>query len=343
MAFGTPYKNYEKQPHLVRYADDLVILHKNLEVIIKAKEILENWLKPIGLELKPSKTRICHTLKETEGEEAGFNFLGFNIRHYETSRLKKLKQCKEGNLTLTIKPKKEAIKRHSDKLKEVIRRKKSAPQEALIKELNPIIRGGCNYYQTVVSIETFSKCSHLLWLKLRRWARRRHPKKSANWTHNKYWHHLPSPKTKGLTREEFVTRNDDTGLKLYQHTDTPTKRHVKVEFDRSPFDGDWVYWSTRKGKDPTINPTITKLLKEQKGICPHCKQNFRTDDLTEIDHIIPKSLGGKDTMKNKQLLHRHCHDNKSKADGSNKGRTHDKGYSREEPCAVKVASTVLFA
>jgi RNA-directed DNA polymerase len=36
----------------------------------------------------------------------------------------------------------------------------------------------------------------------------------------------------------------------------------------------------------------------------------------EVDHIIPipRTIGGKDDYKNLQLLHRHCHDVKSKTD-----------------------------
>ncbi|EAM50461.1 hypothetical protein CwatDRAFT_3099 [Crocosphaera watsonii WH 8501] len=36
--------------------------------------------------------------------------------------------------------------------------------------------------------------------------------------------------------------------------------------------------------------------------------------MIEVDHIIPKSKGGKDTYNNLQALHRHCHDVKSKND-----------------------------
>ena len=36
----------------------------------------------------------------------------------------------------------------------------------------------------------------------------------------------------------------------------------------------------------------------------------------EVDHIIPKSKGGKDRLDNLQLLHRHCHDLKKAKDGS---------------------------
>ena len=31
----------------------------------------------------------------------------------------------------------------------------------------------------------------------------------------------------------------------------------------------------------------------------------------EVDHIKPKSEGGDNSIKNKQLLHRHCHDTKT--------------------------------
>ncbi|CCQ61616.1 RNA-directed DNA polymerase (Reverse transcriptase):HNH endonuclease [Crocosphaera watsonii WH 0401] len=36
--------------------------------------------------------------------------------------------------------------------------------------------------------------------------------------------------------------------------------------------------------------------------------------MIEVDHIIPKSKGGKDRYDNLQALHRHCHDAKSKND-----------------------------
>jgi RNA-directed DNA polymerase len=60
----------------------------------------------------------------------------------------------------------------------------------------------------------------------------------------------------------------------------------------------------------------------------------------ESDHITPKSLGGDNSIKNKQLLHRHCHDNKTALDGS-LNRIYDKDSQREELCEVKVSCTVL--
>lgn len=109
------------------------------------------------------------------------------------------------------------------------------------------------------------------------------------------------------------------GLTLWKHQDTPIKRHTLVKSDKSPYDGDWVYWSTRRGKDIRTPTRVATLLKKQKGKCPHCGLYFTSNDLLEIDHIIPKCKGGKDEYKNLQLLHRHCHDEKSRHDGSAPG------------------------
>ena len=66
---------------LIRYADDFVILHENLEIVLRCKEIISKWLNNLGLELKPEKTRISHTLHTHEGN-VGFQFLGFTVRQF---------------------------------------------------------------------------------------------------------------------------------------------------------------------------------------------------------------------------------------------------------------------
>jgi len=77
-----------------------------------------------------------------------------------------------------------------------------------------------------------------------------------------------------------------------------------------------VYWSTRMGNNPEMPSRVSKLLKEQKGKCTHCGLFFRDNDVMEVDHRISKSKGGKDSYKNWDLLHRHCHDTKTALDGS---------------------------
>lgn len=48
---------------LVRYADDFVVFAKTVENVLKAKEILIEFLKPINLNFSEEKTRIGHSME----------------------------------------------------------------------------------------------------------------------------------------------------------------------------------------------------------------------------------------------------------------------------------------
>jgi RNA-directed DNA polymerase len=298
---------------LIRYADDFVILHEDITVVQRCKEIISEWLKGIGLELKPSKTRLAHTLIEYESEKPGFNFLGFNIRQFSVGKYQSGKNT-NGKLLgfkTIITPSKEKIKVHYEKITRIIDAHKSAPQEALIKNLNPNIRGWANFYARVVSKVAYSELDKLIYQKLNTWAKRRHPKKSGGWVAKRYWHTMKGENWVFATRKASLILT-----RLLTHADTPIVRHVKVKGESSPYDGNLVYWSSRMGNNPEMPKRVATLLKKQKGKCTHCGLFFLEDDVMEVDHIIPKSKGGKDEYKNLQLLHRHCHDTKTASDGS---------------------------
>jgi RNA-directed DNA polymerase len=290
---------------LIRYADDFVILHEDLTVVQRCREIISEWLQGMGLELKPSKTRLAHTLKQYEQEKPGFDFLGFTIQQFPKGKY----HSKQGFKTI-ITPSKQKQKVHYDQIASVIEAHKAAPQAALISRLNPIIRGWANYYATVVSKVAYSDIDHLMCHKFLAWAKRRHPQKSAHWIKNKYWQRI------GRNNWVFATRGEGTNpLRVLHHADTPIVRHVKVKSESSPYDGNLVYWSTRMGKNPEMPSKVSKLLKMQEGKCTHCGLIFRENDVMEVDHRIPKSQGGRDSYDNWQLLHRHCHDSKTASDG----------------------------
>lgn len=284
---------------------DFVIMHKNLEVIKQCQKIMQDWLKEYDLEIKPEKTRICHTLESINNEKPGFNFLGFNIRQYPVGKNRSGKNAhgeKLGFKTL-IKPTDESVHRHYAQIAEICKVHNNATQASLINKLNPIIRGWTNYFKTSTSSEIYSKLGHLTYLRLWRWAKRRHPNKSANWIVNKYW--------KTIGQENWVF--GDKTYQQYKHTNTKIERFVKVRGIKSPFDGDTKYWAKRMGKHPERKDSVAKLLKKQKGRCNWCGLDFHNEDKFEIDHITPKAMGG--TYKdNLQLLHKHCHDVKTKED-----------------------------
>ncbi len=83
---------------------------------------------------------------------------------------------------------------------------------------------------------------------------------------------------------------------------------MKVKGNKSPYDGDWTYWASRIGKHPRVRKEVATLLKRQKNQCAHCGLTCQPTDLIDVEHIVPKSQGGDDTLKNKQVLHRHGHE-----------------------------------
>jgi RNA-directed DNA polymerase len=301
-----------KSISLIRYADDFVIVHENLEVIKMCKTEIEKWLSGIGLELKPSKTRLAHTLNKLEDEEPGFNFLGLNIRQFPVGKYNSGSKSKGGLLGFKtiITPSKESQKRHYRKVAEVIDKSRGLDQATLIMKLNPIIRGWCNYFSTVVSQKIFERLWHLVVWKLLKWGRHRHRNKGRGWIRLKYF------KTVEGNNWTFATREDKNPLMLIQHSSTEIKRYVKVKGIASPYDGDWIYWSSRMGTHPEVSTRVAKLLKKQKGKCALCGNYFTDGDSIEVDHLVPTSLGGRNSYDNWQLLHRHCHDKKTALDGS---------------------------
>jgi RNA-directed DNA polymerase len=320
------------KPTVVRYADDFVVLHPDKTAIQQVQQLAETWLAGMGLTLKPSKTHITHTLYEGE-DQVGFDFLGFHIQQFPVGKTHSGKRH-DGVLLgfkTIITPSTSAVKRHQQALKEVIKRHQALPQAALVKHLNPLIRGWATYYASVCAKRCYTRMDSYLFERLWQWSKRRHPNKSGTWRARTYWH----PEKGGW---RFATEKGS----LHLHRMTPIKRHVKVQGRKSPFDGDWVYWTQRQGSHPQTPPKMAYLLKKQGGRCNWCHLYFKEGDQLEIDHRIPRALGGTDVYVNLQLLHRHCHDQKTAADGSSATRgTPDKSQTIEEPDDANVSRPVL--
>ena len=107
-------------PVVIRYADDLVALCHTRQEALEVKARLASWLAPRGLAFNEDKTRVV-TLDE------GFDFLGFNVRRYGTKPL--------------IKPSKAAQRRIRERLRTELRSLRGSNAQAVIRKLNPIIRG----------------------------------------------------------------------------------------------------------------------------------------------------------------------------------------------------------
>ena len=129
--------------HVVVYADDFVVTASSKEVLVnRVKPAIDHFLRESGLLLSVEKTSITHI-------NDGFDFLGFNIRKY--------------NGKLLIKPSKSNCLKFLRTLAKTLNKMKAESVAALIRTLNPKIRGWANYYRHVVSSEIFSTGIPPIW------------------------------------------------------------------------------------------------------------------------------------------------------------------------------------
>ena len=279
---------------LVRYADDFVVFCESKEDALIAKEEVASFLKTRGLSLSEAKTRIIQ-LSE------GFDFLGFNIRHYsDPSRKTKLK--------LLIKPSQENIQKAKKRIKEIFKSNLGKPLDLLIKEVNYLIRGWANYNNKVVSSKIFPKLDNYLFTRQVRYVKRTHPNKPKYWTKKKYWGKLNPSRN-----DVWVFGNKRNGNMMLKFSWTPIKRHVLIKGANSPDDPQLKEYFEKRRKSLDTDESLKfnqkwqRIAKRQNFICPICSQSIFNEEETHIHHIKPKSKGGSDRVDNLIILHYYCH------------------------------------
>jgi RNA-directed DNA polymerase len=200
--------------HFVRYADDFVVTGATRELLEqKVKPALTAFLHPRGLELSEQKTVLSHVQK-------GFDFLGHTLRKYEDK--------------LLITPAKGKIQILRAKIRRLMQGAWALTQEALLRQLNPLLRGWANYYRNGVARAIFGKLDHYVWRKLWRWITRRHPKKSQAWRKGKYF---TAAGHKGFFSVRVHSQKGQSRLlTLYRMTSTTIERHIKVRGTANPYD-----------------------------------------------------------------------------------------------------------
>lgn len=128
--------------NFVRYADDFIITAKNKAMITDhIIPFVKDFLKERGLELSDEKSKITHI-------DEGFDFLSQHIRKYKGK--------------LLIKISRQSIQSFKDKIKTIIRNNRGVSAHALIKILNPVIRGWANYHKGICAKDTFGKMNNFI-------------------------------------------------------------------------------------------------------------------------------------------------------------------------------------
>ncbi|CCQ51313.1 reverse transcriptase domain-containing protein [Crocosphaera watsonii WH 8501] len=93
-------------------------------------------------------------------------------------------------------------------------------------------------------------------------------------------------------------------LKAFPSVPYAENRFVSVKGNKSPYDGDTVYWSKRNSK--LYTDFTSRCLRRQNQSCGHCGLKFISDEKVQFHHID----GNHDNWRTQNLLavHQSCHD-----------------------------------
>jgi RNA-directed DNA polymerase len=124
----------------VRYADDFVILTKSPEEAALAMSFAKETLGSLGLSLHETKSRL------TDFHE-GFEFLGFHFRGF----------C--------IGIRARSLEKFKQRVRDVTRRNQGRNVDAVLKDLNPVLRGFANYFGIADVSDVFTDLDS--WIRMR--------------------------------------------------------------------------------------------------------------------------------------------------------------------------------
>ena len=234
-----------------------MIFHRDREALEHAQQIAAEWLRGMGLEMKPSKTRITHTLEAIDGP-AGFEFLGFHCRRTLEVRAPghANPHGKPLGFTPSIRPSQQSQKR----LLLQDSGDRPQPPQCSASGADPAVEPDHPRMGELFLRSRFKEMSSGRWTctSIRSSGlgqSRRHPNKGRRWIARQYW----------LLGKRGWTFGIDGKITMHKLSEIPIRRHVKVLGDRSPFDGDAFYWSARLGAHPELPRGMPQIPEGAKG------------------------------------------------------------------------------
>jgi group II intron reverse transcriptase/maturase len=169
--------------HLVRYADDLVILCKTEGQAREGLRRVGLVLDRLGLSLHPAKTRVVFV---GDGRD-GFDFLGFHCHKVESWRL-------PGRRFLWMWPGRRAMERVQERIKAITapRPRLLEPLQHLIVELNPVLRGWAVYFRAGNSSRHFTQIDRYVHERLALFLSKKARRSGRNWKGRYAWAYFRS-------------------------------------------------------------------------------------------------------------------------------------------------------
>lgn len=118
--------------------------------------------------------------------------------------------------------------------------------------------------------------------------------------------HINHRTWKVFNKEPKLTRKSTTKLieKAFPKVPYSEFKHVMVKGDKSPYDGDLIYWSERNSRK--YDGETSKALKRQNHKCGICGMKLTSDEQVHLHHIDNNHNNWK--KNNLTAVHKSCHD-----------------------------------
>ena len=191
---------------MIRYADDFVVHCHTRQDALESRHKLAVWLAPRGLAFNEDKTRVVSPRR-------GLRLPG--IQRPPLSR-QAADQAEQGG---------------PETDPGTVAHRAAVPArdnaQAVIKRLNPIIRGWAAYYRTQVSSEVFNALDGYLWRLTYKWATISHANKPKRWVVDRYFGQFNR-----CRRDRWVFGDRHSGAYMHKFAWTHIVRHLSLRAGR---------------------------------------------------------------------------------------------------------------
>lgn len=254
----------------VRYADDMVIILRpedNAEIIL---ERISQFLTKRGMNVSQKKTKLTAATD-------GFNFLGWHFRVQTNGKFRCV-------------PSIDNFKVFRQKVKHI---------GSFAAELFPRkhFHVNCSNYGATVKAEKLAPVVRG-WRKYHRYCKMNGSRFCVYFIQNRA--------LKVFNKETKKNRYTSKKLldKAFPAVPYSENKHINVKGDKSPFDGELVYWSERNSK--LYDGETSKALKRQNHTCGYCGLKMLSDEKVHLHHVDGNHSNWK--PKNLLAIHQSCHD-----------------------------------
>ena len=249
-----------------RWADDFM-------VTANARQVLEHTVLPrITALLAERGVRLSTTKTVSTPLAQGVAFLGQTLRKHGRRHGTRAKR--------QIPPSTASLQTITTQITPRCKPAAGATPEPLIGPLTPVLRGWANSPRHVICSKTFATLDSFVWRRLYRWVKLRHPNKTGRWLAARSFPHRPGA--------AWRCTDPTTGKQLIRVQEVcKHQRHLKIQGDATPFETPWEAYFQHRERQLALQASAAlraKVLQQQHGDCPICRQVLQDDASLELHH-----------------------------------------------------------